>query len=48
MYRIKIIVLGKNPGVVQDKINIAMEHNNTNVKEYLVANVIATAILRLP
>jgi len=47
MYRIRIIVLGKNPGVVQDKLNIEMEHNNTNIEEYLVANVIATADIKI-
>jgi len=47
MYRIRIIVLGKNPGVVQDKLNIEMEHNRTNVEEYLVANVIATADIKI-
>ena len=47
MYRIRIIVLGKNPGVVQDKLNIEMEHNNTNIEEYLVANVIETADIKI-
>jgi len=47
MYRTKIIVLGKNPGVIQDKVNIEVKHNNTNVEEYLVANVLSTADIKV-
>jgi len=36
-------VLGKNPGVVQDKLNIETPQEKLNLEEYLVANVIATA-----
>jgi len=47
MYRIRIIVLGKNAGVIQDKVNIEVKHNNTNVEEYLVANVVSTADIKV-
>jgi len=48
MYRIRIIVLGKNPGVVQDKLNIETPQEKLNLEEYLVANVIATADVNIP
>jgi hypothetical protein len=34
MYRIRIVVFGKNPEVIQDKVNIEVKQNNTNVEEY--------------
>lgn len=48
MYRIRIIVLGKNPGVIQDKLNIETPQEKLNLEEYLVANVIATAYVNIP
>jgi len=47
LYRIQLIVLGKNPGVVQEKLNIEIKHDATDVEEYLVANVIATADIKI-
>lgn len=48
MYRIRIIVLGKNPGVLQGKLNIEVQHDKSNSEEYLVANVLATADINIP
>ncbi|CAI6375105.1 unnamed protein product [Macrosiphum euphorbiae] len=47
MYRIRIIVLGKNPGVVQAKQNIEIQNDQSNSEEYLVANVMATADVKI-
>lgn len=47
MYRIRIIVLGKNPGVVQAKQNIEIQNDQSNLEEYLVANVMATADVKI-
>lgn len=47
LHRIRIIVLGKNPGVIQEKLNIEMNHDVTDVEEYLVANVMATANINI-
>lgn len=48
IHRIRIIVLGKNPGVVQDKLNIETPRDTLNLEEYLVANVVATADVNIP
>ncbi|KAL5245876.1 hypothetical protein ACI65C_013284 [Semiaphis heraclei] len=47
LYRIRIIVLGKNPGVVQAKQNIETQNYQSSSEEYLVANVIATADVKI-
>jgi len=46
MYRIRIIVLGKNPGVVQAKQNIEIQNDQSNSEKYLVANVMATVDIK--
>lgn len=47
MYRIRIIVLGKNPGVVQAKQNIEIQNDQSNSEEYLVAHVMTTADVKI-
>jgi hypothetical protein len=45
IYRIRLIVLGKNPGVIQDRQNT--DSSQEVLEEYLVANVISGAELEI-
>lgn len=48
IYRIRMIVLGKNPGVVQEKVNIQTQvETNNPPEEYLLAKVLRDAKLEV-
>jgi len=47
MYRIRIVVLGKNPGITQDELNIDIQHDTTNLEDYLVTNILASTDIKI-